>query len=441
MEIQVVDREQINPSIEESTITQLNPQSDQQQSVEIDLNKADGNSNNAELHDISKQFTNANANNQHETFSMGITQKKKRKKRKKKKQVDSLTEDLLFVDPGEKEPDDDDRYNSSILISLRIEVATQRFKDTRRVSSTRNQVLSSYLNFGEVKIGQNPDTASKKSADFIQEELIVDFTYVVKAYLSSYIMDQSGYYTLEHFYEAPIVVSSFLNYLVRHDVCPEHLEDILRAIEIADRAKVELPNCKSFILTAFNKFNKACSILYGGGLYGVFDNPWNLKSTMECMKISLSEAKEIINITFGENALENIKHVEAATKKALQVEIINIEKSPEKYLRNGKKEDSTSSTSSTDKEQSDTSDSLDDDKTNKTDDDTGLYKMTVRTCKEPTVESFDVHIEFEALQYAMVGMFIIADFHQLSNGWWYYDTMTNVYPSYYEMCEDSDDDE
>ncbi|CAJ0825793.1 3542_t:CDS:2 [Entrophospora sp. SA101] len=45
--------------------------------------------------------------------------------------------------------------------------------------------------YKSVNIGQNPDAASKKSADFIQEEeLIVDFTYVVKAYLSSYIMDQ-----------------------------------------------------------------------------------------------------------------------------------------------------------------------------------------------------------------------------------------------------------
>ncbi|CAJ0764522.1 15868_t:CDS:2, partial [Entrophospora sp. SA101] len=53
------------------------------------------------------------------------------------------------------------------------------------------------------------DITMRKSTDFIQDdgdededEIIVDFTYVVKAYLSSYFIDKSGYVQLEQFREA-----------------------------------------------------------------------------------------------------------------------------------------------------------------------------------------------------------------------------------------------
>jgi len=44
-------------------------------------------------------------------------------------------------------------------------------------------------------------------------------------------------------------------------------------------------------------------------------------------------------------------------------------------------------------------------------------------------------------QHAMEGMIITADFRKLSNGIWYWDRVTNVYPSYYKEAEDDSDDE
>nr|CAG8557690.1 9049_t:CDS:2 [Entrophospora candida] len=62
--------------------------------------------------------------------------------------------------------------------------------------------------------------------------------------------------------------------------------------------------------------------------------------------------------------------------------------------------------------QSNTNDSLDD-----KNDEFMLYKMTVRTYEEPIVSSKpDAHLESETIQYDMVGMFVMADFYQLSNG-------------------------
>uniref|UniRef100_U9UAD1 Uncharacterized protein n=1 Tax=Rhizophagus irregularis (strain DAOM 181602 / DAOM 197198 / MUCL 43194) TaxID=747089 RepID=U9UAD1_RHIID len=59
------------------------------------------------------------------------------------------------------------------------------------------------------------------------------------------------------------------------EVCPEYEEDMQMALQIAHKAKEELPNCKAFAQNAPGKLNKACSLLFGGELYGMLDDPWN----------------------------------------------------------------------------------------------------------------------------------------------------------------------
>ncbi|CAB5213254.1 unnamed protein product [Rhizophagus irregularis] len=94
---------------------------------------------------------------------------------------------------------------------------------------------------------------------------------------------------MDQFREGPQVVISFLNYLHNHKVCPEYEEDMQMALQIAHKAKEELPNCKAFAQNAPGKLNKACSLLFGGELYGMLDDPWNGEEMLREFDVSTAE--------------------------------------------------------------------------------------------------------------------------------------------------------
>ncbi|UZO22032.1 uncharacterized protein OCT59_014405 [Rhizophagus irregularis] len=96
---------------------------------------------------------------------------------------------------------------------------------------------------------------------------------------------------MDQFREGPQVVISFLNYLHNHKVCPEYEEDMQMALQIAHKAKEELPNCKAFAQNAPGKLNKACSLLFGGELYGMLDDPWNGEEMVASM-IGISRGRK-----------------------------------------------------------------------------------------------------------------------------------------------------
>ncbi|KAI5307283.1 hypothetical protein KEM55_008363, partial [Ascosphaera atra] len=60
------------------------------------------------------------------------------------------------------------------------------------------------------------------------------------------------------------VVRNFLNYLLYHNVCPEHSSNILAARNVVDRAQQELWKVHQATLWAPGDFNMACSTLFGG---------------------------------------------------------------------------------------------------------------------------------------------------------------------------------
>ncbi|UZO28530.1 uncharacterized protein OCT59_022050 [Rhizophagus irregularis] len=120
------------------------------------------------------------------------------------------------------------------------------------------------------------EIAARRVTDYIDDEaddMEVNFTYIVRIYLSSFLNLVMFKWT--NFAKEPQVVISFLNYLHNHKVCPEYEEDMQMALQIAHKAKEELPNCKAFAQNAPGKLNKACSLLFGGELYGMLDDPWN----------------------------------------------------------------------------------------------------------------------------------------------------------------------
>ncbi|CAG8487188.1 8955_t:CDS:2 [Diversispora eburnea] len=360
-------------------------------------------------------------------------------------QINTVTDpDLDFHEPGPREEDEDKLYDPSRPITHRIETAIQKYKKNRKFSSTRNQVFSSYLRFGGVSTGQrafqgqdgidNADADAdeitiRRATDFIEldeEEVEVDFTYIAEVYLSSYLIDKSGYVQIEQFREGPQVVMSFLNYLIQHEVCPEYLDDMKKALEIAKRAKNELPNCKYLAQLAPGQFNKACSLLYGGELHSLFDDPWDgEESVAKLIGISPAESEKIAISVFGDKALE-LKQLRKKSLISFEVEILDIEPIQE------------SNTSEIDTKTSNTEDSKTDNIKKNEISPQNLRKMTVRPHKNEKEEPFFIHLSPDVANYPMPGMLVTADFYQLSNDWWYWDRVTNVYPSYYTPVEESD---
>ncbi|CAG8686273.1 10340_t:CDS:1 [Acaulospora colombiana] len=365
---------------------------------------------------------------------------------------------------------------------------------------------------------------------------------------------------MEQFREAPQVINSFLNYLIAHEVCPEYMEDMERALKIIERAKEELPKCKSLAQLAPGKFNKACSLIYGGELCGLFDDPWDGEENVaKLIGISLSEGKGIVEKVFGEGALK-LSREKLLT--ALEVEVLEIESIRENTTKtvdesatvknisisqngqtqldenvteststkdvnisengqtqhdvkattestntndvsisesgrttrldinitntedasvpeNGQVQPNDFTTVSTDTKDVSTSEgaqtqmdtSVEDvgisedgktqhnvnDATKSTDvkdksisktgitqinidEVTSLRKMIVRPFRNLEIEPFAIHLGPDVANCPMPGMLITADFHCLSNGCWYWDRVTNVYPSYY-LAVDSDDED
>ncbi|RIA91414.1 Argonaute siRNA chaperone complex subunit Arb1-domain-containing protein [Glomus cerebriforme] len=403
--------------------------------------------------------TNSNNDANGETVEITIPQKKKKKKKKKKKSGDDDNY-LDFHDSGPREEDEDKLYDPSKPLTYRIEVAVQKYKKNRKFNSTRNQVFSSYLRFGGISTGQksflgqdgvdNADAdaeeiAMRRATDFIDDDKVddmeVNFTYIVRVYLSSFIIDRSGYVQMDQFREGPHVVISFLNYLFTHKVCPEYEEDMQEALKLAHKAKEELPNCKSLAQNAPGKINKACSLLFGGELYGMLDEPWDGEVKVANMiGISKEEGKRLIKELFGDNAFEELTQMKEDSRSALKCEIIGVESFQTEAFTNETHQIANGEGPVVNNES----------QSNKNTQETNLKKIVLRELREhdvsdvsdvSTAESFYICVNSDIGNYAMPGMRITADFHKLSNGFWYWDKVTNVYPSYYHPCEDDSDDD
>jgi len=251
-----------------------------------------------------------------------------------------------------------------------------------------------------------------RATDFVDEpadgeELQVDFTHVATVYLSSYMINKSGFVGMDHFREGPQVLISFFNYLITHDVCPEYAGDVQGALAVANQAKIELPRCKQLAQGLPDILNRACSLLYGGELYGMFDDCWGGEEKVAKMiGISMKEAMDRVSEIFGREAVEgsDIRRIHTEDQQA---QIVHIEEPQIDATEPAKR----------------------------------LYsQIVVRKCESKDRSNMTIYIRPEVARHAMVGMLITADFHELSNGWRYWDRVTNVYPSYF-MAEEEDCDD
>ncbi|CAG8721144.1 2493_t:CDS:2, partial [Funneliformis caledonium] len=391
----------------------------------------------------------------------------------------TISEDFLDLhDDGPKEENEDLLYDPSRPITHRIEEAIQKFRKNRKFTPIRNQVFTSYLRFGGISTGPKQflsqdgadkegedaqDIAARRSTDFVEDDddddMEVDFTYTVQVYLSGFLIDKSGYVQMDQFREAPQVVISFLNYLCNRRVCPEYDDDMQKALRIANIAAIELPNCKALAHDAPGKFNKACSLLFGGELYGVLDDPWNGEDKVASMiGISKREGMQLIKKVFGDNALEELSLVEKDSKYTLTCEIIEVvpfqahnsstngstnangensavnsnesinpnkevqEANDEKSAVNRDESPNPINEAQTNGENSAVNSSESTNSNNEAiNNETNFTRIMLRERDVENAEPFHITVTPELGRFATPGMIITSDFYKLSNGFWYWD--------------------
>ncbi|KAL2821691.1 Argonaute complex, subunit Arb1 [Aspergillus granulosus] len=185
-------------------------------------------------------------------------------------------------------------YHVSRPIIHRVEDALLRFHRNRRIETDRLEVFHKYLTYGGVDVGPNmfagSDNRDLKEMDSEQilrarartaisqesSHLAIDFDAVVKGFLTSYF---PFYFNPENeamINLATVTIRSFLSYLLYHDVCPEHKENIHEARKSCDIATKELWKNQQLTANGPGDFNIACSTLFGGLEHEVYaeNNEW-----------------------------------------------------------------------------------------------------------------------------------------------------------------------
>ncbi|KAF9135556.1 hypothetical protein BGW39_002304 [Mortierella sp. 14UC] len=187
--------------------------------------------------------------------------KKKKKKKKKKKNMPQADDDEVEGPTEDKEVVDAEAakiYKPTMSADDRFRLAMDNYRKERIFNAMTSQIIATYFTFG----GMDPNQVAALNISDKEVDVEVDFIYLVSAFLSSFLISSSGWYDSEYFSAAPRVICGFLRYLFHKRVIPEYDADLLQAIEIAQRAKIEAPKCQKFNNLFPDSFNETCSILY-----------------------------------------------------------------------------------------------------------------------------------------------------------------------------------
>ncbi|KAI9000675.1 hypothetical protein BD414DRAFT_472396 [Trametes punicea] len=89
----------------------------------------------------------------------------------------------------------------------------------------------------------------------------------VKIFFSGYYRDRGMIFSRKFCRDGPILLSFFLNFLLRNRVFPESEKDIRKAVAVTEQAKQELPH--SFVISGVipDDFSRGCELLFGTMTY------------------------------------------------------------------------------------------------------------------------------------------------------------------------------
>ncbi|KAH7031748.1 Argonaute siRNA chaperone complex subunit Arb1-domain-containing protein, partial [Linnemannia elongata] len=269
-------------------------------------------------------------------------EKAKKKKRKKTKKAKIELEDYLACEDGTDPVENP--YDSSKTPAERVEIAVARFRKNRKFSPIRSQILSVYLDYGGiqtgpkmfqgggVKTGGADDdgevdfdalNAGVDRVDLPEDGQQVDFTNVVTTFLSQFFLKSTGWIDMVYYKDTPVVVAALLNYLLVRDVLPEYKEDLQAALAVAEKAKIELPLCKMISSGWPSRYDKACSLLYGGEWYDYLEDLWQGEAAaIETIGLDRAMARKIVKSVVGPDV--DIETLRAGPREYLEMEVVHV---------------------------------------------------------------------------------------------------------------------
>ncbi|GME43388.1 RNA-binding protein Lupus La [Neofusicoccum parvum] len=176
-------------------------------------------------------------------------------------------------------------YDPGISFRLRMEVAIQRYKSRRTMHQHFLNVFSKFMKYGGVDQTQRQFTGGIKDAELEERDAQdialmmashtidpdkddedkwpVDFEAVAKGFLSS-SWPTLVFYDIADIRLASTVLKNFYNYLLYHNVCPEHNNGIYAARRVCELTEIEFPKVTATASKLPGDFNVACSTLFDG---------------------------------------------------------------------------------------------------------------------------------------------------------------------------------
>ncbi|KAI8629315.1 hypothetical protein F5Y19DRAFT_77913 [Xylariaceae sp. FL1651] len=240
--------------------------------------------------------------------------KKKKKSRKTPKSRKNITGfEEYYADapmtPAEAAFEKTQLYDKVRPFANRIEECIQRFRSRRRLDPERTNMFNKYLFLGGIDTSQRQFTGmahdkdalaeadheqirSMTAVDFIgsggnrfydgseSDQWEVDFQAVVKGFLSRSITDWYMYDEKAN-QTAADLIKNFLNYILMHDVCPEHNDNVMAARHICDIAPAELRFMHELMLELPGTFNSAACGLFCEGMVGDLDKDENREALVQ----------------------------------------------------------------------------------------------------------------------------------------------------------------
>ncbi|KAK1981692.1 argonaute siRNA chaperone complex subunit Arb1 [Colletotrichum cereale] len=222
--------------------------------------------------------------------------------------------------PAEAQEERENIYHPDIPFVERIETCIQRYRARRRLGAS-DQIFGKYLFLGGIDstprmFGGHVDAdfrdmtpEEKRAATAVDTVHVanggsrfyndgdragwdVDFAGVAAGFLSENLPAMTAW-DYPQMGKAVGVLENFLTYVLQHDVCPEHDDNVRDALAVCQRAKLELPQTHQALLRFPGEFNLALSELFCQDYYffgeGEFQRPVDFAPEI-VVKVALSTA-------------------------------------------------------------------------------------------------------------------------------------------------------
>ncbi|KAI9498127.1 Argonaute siRNA chaperone complex subunit Arb1-domain-containing protein [Zychaea mexicana] len=379
------------------------------------------------------------------------SEKPKKKKKKKKSKTANLPEAGADIADNfeEKYKEDvvENPYDPSRPLNQRVEYAIWKYRKNHRFTDSKRSIFDNYLKFGGIKTGPNAfmgratggdqdadgeadwdaakiGTDTVPNADEDDEGLEVNFTEVAQVYLGNTFIRETRFIGQQDFIDAPVLIDAFLRYLQIRNVCPEYADDISRAREVIAKAKIELPMCKRAAIALPGTFNRACNVLFGGGMKvaWVTEASW-MQATSKTQKL----IDQFMSDTVGSVDDETRNSVSAVVGDYTKRTVVDERK--DLFVKIMDIAGSSSSSSEQEREQQEEI----------TKEEDPLVEVILADY-ENEQDTFKILLEKSISQELLKGMVMTVAMYKLDSGHWYLDRAGQIMPTFYMVddCLDSD---